>query len=115
MRKLRFLIVILLISLKSFARTEGVASYYHDKFHGRKTASGIVYHKDKLTCAHRTLPFGTKLEVTNLSNGDTVTVTVTDRGPFRKGRIVDLSKAAARQIGMLGKGLQRVQIKIVNI
>ena len=114
MRKLRFLIVILLISLKSFAGTEGIASYYHNKFNGRKTASGILYHKDSLTCAHRTYPFGTKLEITNLSNGDTVTVTVTDRGPFKKGCIVVLSRAAAKQLHMLGKGLQRVQIKVVK-
>ena len=115
MRKLKILIIILLISFKSFARTEGVASYYHDKFHGRKTASGVRYHKDSLTCAHRTLPFGTKLKVTNLYNGDTVIVTVNDRGPFIKGRVIDLSKAAAKEIGMLGKGLQKVKIKIVNI
>jgi rare lipoprotein A len=114
MRKLSILIVILLISFSSFAGTEGVASYYHDNFNGRKTASGMIYHKDRLTCAHRTYPFGTKLEITNLSNGDTVVVTVTDRGPFNKGCIVDLSKAAARKLHMIEKGLQKVKIKVVK-
>lgn len=89
----------------------GSASYYADKFHGRTTSDGSVYHHDSLTCAHRTLPFGTRLKVRNLANDREVIVTVNDRGPFVKGRIVDLSKAAAKEIGMLGSGLARVEVK----
>src|SRR4249919_962127 len=72
----------------------GKASYYSDKFDGRKTASGAVFSQHKLTAAHKTLPFGTKVKVTNLSNGKTVKVRINDRGPFVEGRILDLSKKA---------------------
>ena len=89
----------------------GKASYYGNSFHGRKTSDGSVYHRDSLTCAHRTLPFGTMLKVRNVSNGREVIVTVNDRGPFVKGRIVDLSYAAAEEIGMLGSGVARVEVK----
>lgn len=91
---------------------EGEISYYADKFHGRKTASGKRFDKNAFTAAHRSLPFGTRLEVTNLENGKTVTVEVTDRGPFAEGRILDLSPAAARQIGMIGKGTVRARIEV---
>ena len=91
----------------------GIASYYHDKFHGRKTASGKLYNKNEMTCAHRTLPFGTKLEVKNPTNGNVVIVTVIDRGPFVKGRVIDLSRAAATKLNFMGKGLQKVQYRII--
>ena len=91
----------------------GIASYYHDKFHGRKTASGKPYNKNEMTCAHRTLPFGTKLEVKNPTNGNVVIVTVIDRGPFVKGRVIDLSRAAAIKLNFMGKGLQKVQYRII--
>lgn len=91
----------------------GVASWYGGKFHGRPTASGETYDQLELTAAHRTLPFGTVLEVTNLDNGRKVRVRVNDRGPFVRGRILDLSLAAAREIGMVGPGLARVEIAIV--
>ena len=91
----------------------GIASYYHDKFHGRKTASGKRYNKNEMTCAHRTLPFGTKLEVKNSTNGNVVIVTVIDRGPFVKGRVIDLSRAAATKLNFMGKGLQKVQYRII--
>lgn len=92
----------------------GKASYYANKFHGRKTASGEIYHKDKLTAAHRSLPFGTRLKVTNLSNGREVVVRVNDRGPFIKGRIIDVSYAAARKLGMTHKGVVRVRVAQVH-
>ncbi len=81
---------------------KGVASFYGGKFHGRKTASGERFDQNDMTCAHRTLPFGTKLEVTNPSNGQTVNVIVNDRGPFKKNRVLDLSKAAASKLGITG-------------
>ena len=91
----------------------GIASYYHDKFHGRKTASGKLYNKNEMICAHRMLPFGTKLEVKNPTNGKVVIVTVIDRGPFVKGRVLDLSRAAATKLNFMGKGLQKVQYRII--
>ncbi len=81
---------------------KGVASFYGKKFHGRKTASGERFDQNDMTCAHRTLPFGTKLEVTNPSNGQTVNVIVNDRGPYKKNRVLDLSKAAASKLGITG-------------
>lgn len=80
----------------------GIASFYAEQFHGRRTASGAVFDMNKLTCAHKFLPFGTKLLVKNTRNGKTVTVTVNDRGPYVGSRVLDLSKAAARAIGMTG-------------
>ena len=75
----------------------GNATYYSDRWHGRRTADGSAYNKDSLTCAHRTLPFGTLLHVRNPKNGKVVVVKVTDRGPYRRNTIIDLSKAAAQQ------------------
>ncbi len=92
-------------------KEEGRASYYADKFNGRKTASGATFRQRKRTAAHKTLPFGTKLKVTNLDNGKTVHVKVTDRGPFIKGRMIDLSKKAARKLGMLKQGVANVEIR----
>ena len=80
--------------LYEVVNNETKASYYHDKFTGKKTASGEVFDNSKYTAAHKTLPFGTKIRVTNLNNKRTVVLTVTDRGPFTKGRSVDLSKKA---------------------
>lgn len=93
---------------------EGGASWYGVQFHGRRAADGSRYNMYQLTAAHRTLPFGTHLKVTNLSNGRTVKVTVTDRGPFVEGRIIDLSFAAAQQLGMLGHGVTRVRLEVVD-
>ena len=91
---------------------EGVVSYYAEKFHGRRTASGQRFDKNAMTAAHRTLPFGTKLEVTNLATGKSVMVVVNDRGPYAKDRILDLSPAAARKLGLLGKGTIRASIVV---
>lgn len=89
----------------------GVASFYAHRFHGRRTASGARYDMHALTCAHPTAPFGTRLRVTALESGRTVDVTVTDRGPFAGGRIVDLSLAAARRLGIVDRGLARVRVE----
>src|SRR6516225_5688351 len=90
---------------------EGVASYYGESFRGRKTASGEAFDPDAMTAAHRTLPFGTCLQVENLENGRSVRVRVNDRGPFAAGRVVDLSEAAARAIGLLRSGVARVRLR----
>lgn len=90
---------------------EGIASYYADRFHGRLTASGERYDRNAFTCAHRTAPFGTRLRVTVVESGRSVVVRVNDRGPFVKGRVVDLSLAAARALGMLERGLARVRVE----
>ena len=96
----------------SFAQTQqGKASYYAKKFTGRKTASGERMHHDSLTCAHRTYPFGTMLKVTNPANGQSVIVRVTDRGPYVKGRIIDLSARAAREIGIIAQGIAPVIVE----
>jgi rare lipoprotein A len=91
---------------------EGEVSYYADKFHGRKTASGRRFDKNAMTAAHRSLAFGTKVEVTNLSNGKTVIVEINDRGPYAEDRILDLSPAAARKIGLIGKGTAQARIVV---
>lgn len=92
----------------------GIASWYGEPFHGRRTASGEVYDMHRFTAAHRTLPFHTRVEVTNLDNGQRVVVRITDRGPFVRGRILDLSYAAARKIGMIGPGTARVEIRVLE-
>ena len=89
----------------------GKASFYADKFVGRKTASGAVFKQSKLTAAHKTLPFGTKVTVKNKANGKTVKVRINDRGPFVQGRIIDLSKKAAKRIHMVDAGVSDVTIK----
>jgi rare lipoprotein A len=89
----------------------GKASYYADKFQGRRTANGERFSQHKMTAAHKTLPFGTKVKVVNLDNGRSVKVTVNDRGPFVSGRIIDLSKKAARKMGMVQAGVANVEIR----
>ena len=86
----------------------GKASYYADSLAGRKTASGERYDTKQLTAAHRTLPFGTKLKVTNQRNGKSVIVRINDRGPFIKGRVIDLSRGAARQLGFISAGVTNI-------
>ena len=92
----------------------GLASWYGDPYHGRQTASGEIYDMNEWTAAHRTLPFGTWVEVTNLTNAKRVSVRITDRGPFVDGRIIDLSRAAAKQIDMIGPGTARVRLKVIH-
>jgi rare lipoprotein A len=92
----------------------GIASWYGHPFHGRRTASGERYDMNKLTCAHKTLPFGAMLKVTNLSNQKSVIVKVNDRGPFIRGREIDLSREAAKQLAFKGAGITRVEIEWID-
>jgi rare lipoprotein A len=89
----------------------GEASYYGSRLEGRRTANGEIYRPNLFTCAHRSLPWGTQLRITNLENGKSVAVRVNDRGPFVRGRIVDLSQAAARKLGILKSGHAKVRIQ----
>ncbi|MEP7352293.1 MAG: septal ring lytic transglycosylase RlpA family protein [Acidobacteriota bacterium] len=93
---------------------KGLASWYGIPYHGRRAASGEVFDMEQLTAAHRTLPFQTWVMVTNLDNGKKVDVRITDRGPFVDNRVIDLSKAAAREIDMLGPGTARVKLKVIK-
>lgn len=90
----------------------GIASWYGPGFHGRSSASGKIYDQNELTAAHRTLPLGTRVLVTNLENGKWAEVTITDRGPFVEGRVIDLSYAAARALDMIGPGTIPVRIEV---
>ncbi len=92
----------------------GIASWYGPNFHGKKTANGEIYNMHAMTAAHKTLPLGSRVRVTNLENGKKITVRINDRGPFHNGRIIDLSKKAARRLGMLGKGFARVHVKALR-
>jgi rare lipoprotein A len=115
MKKLFFTIASVFLIALSFAQVQtGKASFYADKFEGMPTASGEKYKHNKLTGAHKTLPFGTKVRITNLANDKTVEVTINDRGPYVEGRIIDLSKAAADELGFLNKGLTEVKLEIVD-
>lgn len=93
----------------------GVASWYGADFHGRRTASGSIYDMHEMTAAHRELPLGSQVEVRNLENGRSVRVEITDRGPFKKGRIVDMSYAAAKELGMLRSGTVKVELQILEL
>jgi|GEM_PF-3717266 len=95
------------------AESVGVASWYGPGFHGRRTASGGVYDMNEMTAAHKTLPFGTKLLVTNKATGRSAIVTITDRGPYIGKRVLDLSKEAARQLHMIRSGIGEVEYKIL--
>lgn len=109
-----FLLLISLFLIFSCAQKvtqTGKASYYSSKFNGRKTASGETFRNSKKIAAHRTLPFGTKVKVTNLSNGRSVKVRIADRGPFVSGRIIDLSRKAAKKIGLTDQGVGTVKIE----
>lgn len=97
----------------AWGQEEGLASYYHERFHGRKSSSGRIHDKNEMVAAHRTYPFGTYLRVTNLANMKSVVVCVTDRGPHRKGRIIDVSSSAADLLGIKKKGIARVRVEEV--
>jgi len=120
MRRLACLIAVLVVAAspvlaRAEARPErGIASMYAGRFVGHTTASGDVLDRSRMTAAHRRLPFGTKVKVTNKRNGRTVVVTVNDRGPHLRGRIIDLSPAAARQLGMTRMGLAPVEIRVAE-
>ncbi|MPS65177.1 septal ring lytic transglycosylase RlpA family protein [Chryseobacterium sp.] len=123
MMKRFILVIIMMIStfgIFSFtsnttdAKRTSYASYYHDKFNGRKTASGEVFDNSKFTAANRTLPFGTNIKVTNLDNGKSVVVRVNDRGPYHSSRALDMSKAAFDEIGNTNHGTIPVEYEIVD-
>jgi rare lipoprotein A len=93
---------------------QGIASYYADEFNGRTTSNGEVFDMHKLTAAHRTLPFGTVVRVTNTQNGRSVVVRINDRGPFKDDRVIDLSLEGAKQIGMISGGTAPVSLEILE-
>ena len=119
MRKILYILLLTvgLLPLRVFGQVgrveTGTASYYHDKFVGRKTASGEIYSQDKMTAAHKTLPLGTWVKVTNLSNDSTVIVKINDRMPKSNGRSIDLTELAASKLNYLAKGLTKVRIEVI--
>lgn len=92
----------------------GTASWYGPGFHGKKTANGEIYNQNAMTAAHKTLPLSTKIKVTNLENNKTVYLRVNDRGPYHGNRILDLSKRAAQELGVLGKGTAKIKLQVIN-
>ncbi|CAD7853477.1 MAG: Septum-associated rare lipoprotein A [Olavius algarvensis Gamma 1 endosymbiont] len=94
---------------------EGLASYYHDGLHGRPTASGEIYDKRASSAAHKSLPLGTRVRVTRLSDGRSIEVRINDRGPFVKGRIIDLSRRSARDLGIIDGGLTKVKVEVLSL
>lgn len=114
-----FLLVSLLtflspISLIGNTKYDGIASYYSSDFNGRQTASGERFSNSKRTAAHRRYPIGTLLRVTNLKNGKSTVVRINDRGPFIKGRVLDMSRAAAKDIGIIKSGIAKVRLSVVS-
>lgn len=95
-------------------KRQGVASYYHDSLHGNLTANGEIYNKNKISAAHKTLPFGTILLITNKNNGKSIIVRINDRGPFIKGRDIDLSKKAAEELSMIWDGVINIEWIIID-
>lgn len=93
---------------------DGVASFYADDYHGKQTSNGETFNMNDLTAAHRTFPFGTKVRVTNIENKKSVIVRINDRGPFREGRIIDLSLAAAKELDLLKVGTARVKLEVLE-
>jgi rare lipoprotein A len=108
------LLMIVAGSLFAESEMQGVASWYGGKFHGRLTSNGEVFDTNELTAAHKSLPFGTMVKVTNVDNGRWIVVRINDRGPFVEGRIIDLSRAAADALCMLSSGLARVTLEIIS-
>ena len=109
------LVLIAFVSTAVLAQNQtGKASFYADKFEGRSTASGEKYKHSKLTAAHKTLPFGTKVRVTNVANKKTVDVVVNDRGPYVDGRVIDLSKSAAEKLDFINQGLADVSLEVID-
>ena len=99
---------------KPLLTLEGIASYYADDFHGKLTSNGENFDMNSLTAAHRTFPFGTKIRVINLENGKTVVVRVNDRGPFKEGRMIDLSRGAAQAIDLIRTGTARIRLEVLE-
>ncbi len=95
--------------------TTGIAAYYSNVFHGRRTASGERYNKNAYTAAHKRLPFGTRVRITNLENRKSVVLKINDRGPYKKNRIIDVSRRAARDLGFIRKGLTKVRLEVIEV
>lgn len=118
---MRFILLILIstVLLSACASTKritesGMASWYGPDFHGKRTASGETYDQRELTAAHKTLPFNSVVRVTNLDNGKQVVVRINDRGPYSRGRVIDLSRAAAEEVSMIQAGVARVRIEVLH-
>ena len=109
-----FTFLLTVCSLPLLAQEFGLASYYSDKYHGRETAYGDTYDKTKMTCSHKKHPYGTLLKITRLDNNRSVTCRVIDKGPYTKGRIVDLSRAAAEQLDLIKDGVVEVKVEVVS-
>jgi rare lipoprotein A len=121
--RLPLVMLVFLLSLPAWANTpsgiegyreEGIASWYGGKFQGRKTANGEIFDTNELTAAHKTLPFGTIVKVTSKDSGESVEVRINDRGPFVEGRVIDLSRAAADKISMVGSGVANVRLEVIS-
>jgi rare lipoprotein A len=93
----------------------GIASYYHDSLDGNRTASGQIYDKTKISAAHKRLPLGTKVRVTDTKTGRSIVVRINDRGPFVKGRIIDLSRRAAQELGIIHRGITPVKVEVLSV
>jgi rare lipoprotein A len=93
----------------------GIASYYHDSLHGNRTASGQIYDKNKMSAAHKTLPLGSRVRVTDRRTGKSIVVQVNDRGPFVKGRVIDLSRRAAKELGIIQRGITPVKVEVLSV
>ncbi|MEX2336854.1 MAG: septal ring lytic transglycosylase RlpA family protein [Fulvivirga sp.] len=114
MKTLLTLIILLSPGLSNAQMQEGRASFYADKFEGRTTANGEIYSHSKLTAAHKILPFGTMVRITNLENNRSIVARINDRGPFIAGRIIDLSRSAAQKLRFIRQGVIEVKIEIIN-
>ena len=103
-------------AIKNHPRVQiGIASYYGSKFHKKRTANGEIFNMYKVSAAHKTLPLGTKVRVINLKNGKSLTMRINDRGPFAKGRIIDLSYKAAQKLGFVNQGTTKVRIEVLRL
>ena len=103
-------------AIKNHPRVQiGIASYYGKKFHKKRTANGEIFNMYKVSAAHKTLPLGTKVRVINLKNGKSLTMRINDRGPFAKGRIIDLSYKAAQKLGFVNQGTTKVRIEVLRL
>ena len=117
MYKFNLLILSIFLNVNIFAQNnteKGIASFYADKYNGKITASGEIYYHNKYTAAHKSLPFNTKVKITNVLNNKSVVVRINDRGPFIAGRIIDLSKIAAKEIDIINSGVSEVSIQLIN-
>ena len=112
-RVLLFLLLLSATTLYGQIQT-GKASFYADKFEGSPTASGEKYRHNRMTAAHKSLPFGTKVKVTNIANNQTVEVVINDRGPYVENRVIDLSKSAAEKLGFVNQGLAEVKVEVID-